>query len=345
MEKDNLEGNDKGHVEGRSDGRKPLTKAEKERRRLARLRKTYPDADFSQLGSDPEPSIPDSFPQSARDFIFKELRRKSRSGKKAYGKHLAKKVIGAFGHLSDTKPEDIEGWINWICRNRQELISGKYAPSNFNRKTQPSVNRKTQPSECNAAPLAHSEPQKSEIEARTDQPSAIDRKQFEEPTIALSHSETMVGIDTSLQLENSVDHEMDNEPAAAVGASEPLPPTIENGGMEASNKAADELSAQPRRHIDSPSIVQPNAEFVEGTAFRSAPIMPVKPSFKFMKDGTDKANKFFSSIYFDKSLEVIRANARDLSSDKQAVDEVFNRGPIEREYLIKAMRDLQVPLP
>ena len=337
MEQDNFEGSDKGQVKGRGAVRKPLTEAEKERRRLAKLRKTYPDADFSQLGSDPEPSVPDSFPPSARDYIIKELRRKSRSGKKAYGKHMSKKVIGAFGHLSDTKPEDIEGWINWICRNRQELISGKYAPSNFN--------NKTQPLKSNVAPSPHSEPQKSEVDGRTDQPSTINEIPAIEPRITVPHSQTIAGIDTSLQLENSVDHEMDNELAAAVGAREPLPPTIENGGMEASNKVADELSAQPKRHIDGPSIGQPNAETVEGTAFKSAPNMPDKPSFKFMKEGTDKANKFFSSIYFDKSLEVIRANARDLSSDKQAVDEVFNRGPIERDYLTKAMHDLQVPLP
>jgi len=62
--------------------------------------------------------------------------------------------------------------------------------------------------------------------------------------------------------------------------------------MEASNKAADELSAQPRRHIDGPSIGQPNEEIAQRTAFRSAPNMPDKPSFKFMKEGTDKANKF-----------------------------------------------------
>ena len=335
MEKDNL--NDKGQSKDHTSGRKPLTEAEKKRRRLAKLRKTYPDADFSQLGSDPEPSVPDSFPQSARDFIVRELRRKSRSGKKAYGKHMAKKVIGAFGHLSDTKPEDIEGWINWICRNRQELISGKYAPSNFN--------NKSQPLKSNVAPSPHSEPQKSAVDRRTDQPSPINEIPASEPRITVPHSETIAGIDTSLQLENSVNQELDDEPAAAVTASEPLPPTIEYAGMDASNKAADKLSPQPGRQIDGPSIGQPNAETVEGTAFGSAPNLPDKPSFKFMKDGADKANRFFSSIYFDKSLEVIRANARHLSSDKQALDEVFNRGLIEGDYLTKSMRDLQVPLP
>ena len=125
----------------------------------------------------------------------------------------------------------------------------------------------------------------------------------------------------------------------------PTPTATQDRGAATLDKVSKEPSYQPANYAPSDSAVQPHIEYVEHATNGSVAKMPDKFDFYFKKDGAGKANKFFGSIRFNESLEQVLENAHALASDKVAVEEVLDRGPTERAYLIKAMRDLQVPLP
>ena len=335
MDKNYPDENAKGQVSPPATKRKPLSKAAKERRRIKKLQRQYPTGKFSQIGSDPEPGFPD-LPPEANAYILNELRRTLRSGRTAYGKNMAKSVMKVFGRLPSDEPAELENWINWLCRNREELISGKYSPSK--------LNDASQDPEASRAVLDEGSSLKSEFSDMHNQRSDLGKAP---ENLAINDEAPLPKGQNSLpdqdhdQMKNNLTEGEEVKRFEDV----PTPTATQDRGAATLDKVSKEPSYQPANYAPSDSAVQPHIEYVEHATNGSVAKMPDKFDFYFKKDGAGKANKFFGSIRFNESLEQVLENAGALASDKAAVDEVLNRGPTERAYLIKAMRELQVPLP
>jgi|TARA_R110002049_G_scaffold199766_14_gene370240 hypothetical protein len=333
MDKNNPDENAAGKFSKPAIKRKPLSKAAIERRRIKRLQRQFPTGDFSQTGSDPEPGRPNNLSTNAKAYILDELRRRLRSGKKAYGKHMTKDVMKIFGCLPNNEPADLENWINWLCRNREELISGKYAPGTLNGASHDPEGTSAEPED--EKPI-FSEPHKQlpEIGNVANQ-SATTNEVF---PLKGEHG-------SSFEDQNQLPNNLAEAEVIKRLPGDPMPTANHDHGLAPSFEVPKEIPNQVARHASGGSAGQPHIKNVADAAHGSVAKMPDKFDFYFKKDGAGKANKFFGSIRFNESLEQVLENARALASDKAAIDEVLNRGPKEREYLIKAMRDLQVPLP
>lgn len=316
--------------------RKPLSKAAIERRRIKRLQRQFPTGDFSQTGSDPEPGRPNNLSTNAKAYILDELRRRLRSGKKAYGKHMTKDVMKIFGRLPNNEPGDLENWINWLCRNREELISGKYSPSKLNDASQDSeassVVLDPGSSLTSASSAMHN--QLSDLGDATEHLPITD-----EAPIPMGKN-SLPGQNHDKMRNNLTE---DEEVKRFEGG--PTPAATQDRRSETLYEAPKELPNQVASHRPSDSAGQSNINIVNDGAILGGPKIPDKPDFFPQKKGAFKANSFFYKIHDNDSLEQIREKAVVLASDKAAVEEVLNRGPTERAYLMNAMRDLQVPLP
>ena len=335
MDKNYLDENAKGQVSQPATKRKSLSKAAKERRRIKKLQLQYPTGNFSQIGSDPEPDFPDLSPET-NAYILNELRRTLRSGKTAYGKNMTKDVMAIFGRLPNNEPAELENWINWLCRNREELISGKYAPGKFNGASQEPKGSRAPPNDGNSLPSALSDmhDQLSDLGKAPENLAITDEAPLPKGQNSLPDQDHD-------QMKNNLTEGEEVKRFEDV----PTPTATQDRGAATLDKVSKEPSYQPANYAPSDSAVQPHIEYVEHATNGSVAKMPDKFDFYFKKEDADKANKFFGSIRFNESLEQVLENAGALASDKAAVDEVLNRGPTERAYLIKAMRELQVPLP
>ena len=105
--------------------RNSLSKAEKRRREQRKKTKKYPSADFSKTGPDPEPALPFEISADVVAYTLEELRRAVRNGKKIYGARLCDTLQHAFGLLKAADAKRVTNSINWLVRNRHELIVGK----------------------------------------------------------------------------------------------------------------------------------------------------------------------------------------------------------------------------
>ena len=335
MDKNYLDENAKGQVSSPATKRKPLSKAAKERRRIKKLQLQYPTGNFSQIGSDPEPDFPDLSPET-NAYILNELRRTLRSGKTAYGKNMTKDVMAIFGRLPNNEPAELENWINWLCRNREELISGKYAPGKFNGASQEPEGSSAPQNDGNSLPSALSDmhDQLSDLGKAPENLAITDEAPLPKGPNSLPDQDHD-------QMKNNLTEGEEVKRFEDV----PTPTATQDRGSETLYEAPKEIPSQVATHGPIDSADQPHIKKVEDAVHGSVAKMPEKFDFYFKKEDADKANKFFGSILYDKSFEQVLENAHALASDKVAVEEVLDRGPTERAYLIKAMRDLQVPLP
>ena len=335
MDKNYLDENAKGQVSQPATKRKSLSKAAKERRRIKKLQLQYPTGNFSQIGSDPEPDFPDLSPET-NAYILNELRRTLRSGKTAYGKNMTKDVMAIFGRLPNNEPAELENWINWLCRNREELISGKYAPGKFNGASQEPEGSSAPQNDGNSLPSALSDmhDQLSDLGKAPENLAITD----EAPPPKGQNSLPDQDHD---QMKNNLTEGEEVKRFEDV----PRPTATQDRGSETLYEAPKEIPNQVASHVPSDSAGQSNIDIVNDGAILGVPKIPEKPDFFPQKKGAFKANSFFYKIHDNDSLEQIREKAVVLASDKAAVEEVLDRGPTERAYLIKAMRDLQVPLP
>jgi hypothetical protein len=108
--------------------RNTLSKAEKRRREQRKKIRKYPGADFSKTDPDPEPELPVEISTYVVAYILEELRRAVRNRKKIYGARLCETLQHSFGMLKAADAKRVTDWINWLVRNRHELIVGKYRP-------------------------------------------------------------------------------------------------------------------------------------------------------------------------------------------------------------------------
>ena len=332
MDKNNLNENAEGQGSPPAAKRQPLSKAAKERRRIKKLQRQYPTGKFSQIGSDPEPGFPNLAPE-ANAYVLNELRRTLRSGKTAYGKNMTKNVMAIFGDLSNDNRSILENWINWLCRNREELISGKYGPGNLNGASHDPKGTRTEPEDEKSI---FSEPHKqlSEIGSVPNQSATTDE-------VFPLKGEPGSSFEDQNQSPNNLAQAEEIERLAG----DPMPKVNHDRGLAPSLGVPRKIPSLGSDHASGDCADQPHIKNVEDTAHGSVGKIPDSFDFRFKMDGAGKANKFFGSILFGDSLEKVRENARALASDKVAVEEVLNRGPEQRAYLVKAMRDLQVPLP
>ncbi|MEH6756946.1 MAG: hypothetical protein V7676_05500 [Parasphingorhabdus sp.] len=335
MDKNYLNENAKSQVSPPATKRKPLSKAAKERRRIKKLQRQYPTGKFSQIGSDPEPSFPDLAPE-ANAYILNELRRTLRSGKTAYGKNMTKDVMAIFGRLPNNEPAELENWINWLCRNREELISGKYSPGKLNGAAQGNEGSSAGPDDGNSLPSALSDM----YDPLPDLGNATKNLTLTDDAPTPIGANGSPGQDHDQMKKNLTEVE---EVKPSEG--DPMPTVVQDHGLETFCEAPGDIPNQVARHASGDLADQPHIKKVEAAVDGSVAKIPDKFDFYFKKQDAVKANRFFGSILFNDSLEKVLENALALASDKAAVDEVLTRGPKEREYLITAMRDLQVPLP
>jgi len=244
-----------------------LSKAERERRRVRRMQRQFADANFAQVGCDPEPPTPPTIPRNLREYCLSEIRYRVRQNRKCYGAHLAERAEKAFGPLRLTDRKALESWINWLVRNRIELMTGgRYAVS----------------SSLGSVP-------------QTSDP--VDRRQE---------------------------------------------------GALVQREAAQSSAVHFERRVDAsaPDLFESSSDKLNGpTRGKAVPQMPERFQFQYKRAGAEKANAFFGAIYFSEPLEKVLACASALVADKDAVEEVLNRGRSENEYLIQAMSDLGIPLP
>lgn len=335
MDKNNLNEDAEDRIARLATKKKPLSNAAKKRRRIKKLQRQYPTGNFYQIGSDPEPSFPDLLPE-ANAYLVNELRRKFRSGKTSYGKHMAKNVMKIFGRMPSNELAELENWINWLCRNREELTSGKYSPSKLNDAAQSST--------VSSAVLDEGS---SPTSASSDIHSLLSDLGNASEHMAITGEATIPMGKNSLpgQGHDQMKNNLTEVEEVKRSEDDSLPTVIQDRGSETFYEAPDDIPNQVARHASSDPADQPYTENVADAAHGSVAKMPDNFEFRFKMDGAVKANKFFGSILFGDSLEKVIENALALASDKDAVDEVLSRGPIERDYLTKAMRDLQVPLP
>lgn len=247
MDKNYPDENAKGQVSPPANKRKPLSKAAKERRRIKKLQRQYPTGKFSQIGSDPEPGFPNLSPEASA-YLFNELRRKFRSGKTAYGKHMAKSFMKIFGSLPNNEPAELENWINWLCRNREELISGKYSSGKQKDAAQESDPSSAGPDYGNSLPSA--------ISDKHDQLSDLGKA-----------PENLVTTDEALhpQGQNSLpdqDHDqMQNNLTEAEEVKrfedDPTPTATQDRGSETFYAAPNEIPNQIARHASGDPADQP----------------------------------------------------------------------------------------
>ena len=335
MDKHYPDENAKGQVSPRATKRKPLSKAAKERRRIKKLQRQYPTGKFSRIGSDPEPGFPSMSPEASA-YLFNELRRKFRSGKTAYGKHMAKSFMKIFGSLPNNEPAELENWINWLCRNREELISGKYSSGKQKDAAQDPEASNAVLNEGSLPTSASSDmhDQLSDLGQAPENLATTDETLHPQGQNSLSDQGHDQMKNNLTEAEEVKRFEEDTTPTAT-----------QDRRSETFYAAPKEIPNQVARHASGDPADQPQINNVGDAVHGSVAKMPDKFDFYFKKEGAGKANKFFGSIRFNESLEQVLENARALASDEAAVNEVSNRGPTERAYLIKAMRDLQVPLP
>lgn len=319
----------------KSTRRKPLSKAEKRCRQNRKLARKYPNADFAQVGSDPEPAIPAQVPAEAFAYLIDELRRACRSSKQVYGAHLTDKLQRVFGPIDPSNETRMVNWINWLGRNRQELIFGKYAPGyvpvdRTGAQFDPTVSSGTlndTPSTINRADKLPLHPHAPTPEAnRTHRSSLVAGHQ--ETSASTGSSDVAVAPSPPV---NQASNPVELEPGTAVGDKD-----VQHGAPASSKPLADKAGP--------PRLPPAQNDMSEGVT-SSSPQMPAKAPFFGQKEGAFKANRLFGKIYHRKPLSEIIELAATLAADEEAFNEVLNRGPTERAYLLQAMHDLGVPLP
>ena len=310
--------------------RNSLSKAEKRRREQRKKIKKYPSADFSKTGPDPEPALPIEISADVVAYILEELRRAVRNRKKIYGARLCDTLQHAFGLLKAADAKRVTDWINWLVRNRHELIVGKYRPG-FSYEG-PSV----------AEPASKESPTQSSALSQTETGiggNALDRE-LPFPVLpkdvleAVSQPQSLVSLGGRSGTTSHVQspEQLDRPEVRAAAPSD----HAQSGEAAAHDLATDSMHLAASARESNITIK---------AASNAAPKMPAKPTFRFRQDGAQKANRFLGAIYFNEPLEKVREHAIELAADQNALNDAMNRGSSVREFILQAMQDLAVDLP
>lgn len=310
--------------------RNSLSNAEKRRREQRKKIKNYPGADFSKTGPDPEPALPVEISVYVVAYILEELRRAVRNRKKIYGARLCVTLQQAFGLLKAADAKRLADWINWLVRNRHELIVGKYRPGFiYEGPTAPESAAKKSPTLSSA--LSRREVDIGGNVLERDLPSPVSSEDLLE---AASQSQRI---------------------ASLGGRSGTTPPVQSPNQLDRPEVRA----AAPKDHVHSgvtalqdlatesmhPAASARKSNTTINTASNAVPKMPAKPNFRFRQNGAQKANRFLGAIYFNEPLEKVRQHAKELAADQNAFNDAMNRGSSVQEFILQAMQDLAVDLP
>lgn len=318
------------HSGGEIRTRTTLSKAEKGRREQRKKIKKYPEADFSNIGPDPEPTFPVEIPAYVVAYILEELRRAVRNRKSIYGARLCDTLQAAFGLFKVAEAKCVTDWINWLVRNRHELIAGKYGPGFiYEGPPAPEPGAGKTPTQASALPQAKVDMGGKALER--DLPAPVSSEDVLEKAgqpqsfdLPNGRSGTTPPVQSPRQL--------DRHEALAAAPRDSMHSEVD----EARDLTTDSA------HLPAPD---PKSNSTLEAASNAVPKMPAKPTFRFRQYGAQKANRFLGGIHFNEPLEKVRQHAKELAADQNDLDEVMNRGPSEQEYIRQAMRDLAVDLP
>ena len=293
-----------------------LTSAQLRRRRRRNLQR------FGNAGSSShvERQCPADIDPKLLEFAVGETRYLLRSGVKGiYGANIAKEAERIFSKLRADHRQFFIDFVNWLVRNKVELASGRYSSRN----TQKSIAAVLSAAKGNQ-PITSAVPAvcKPRIEASA---SAGCDEDFQHRTSASPNAAE------NTPLEPSGGTSRDRPAANKTLSAEPTHPT--NGRVSTVDEGAKRGS--PEDIPDARSPLQDKDE----------PRIPGPFDFKYKREGERLANAFFGSILYNPELENIKAKARALADDVDAVRAVQERGQTERDYLKAAMADLGIKLP
>ena len=293
-----------------------LTSAQLRRRRRRNLQRFGNADSLSQMERQCPADIDPELLEFAADQTRYLLRRGSRG---VYGANVAKEAKLYFPELTGHHRKFFIDFVNWLVRNKVELTSGRYTAHST---------KKTIAAVLSAA------------RANQQVASAVS-------ALCKPHMETSASA--------GCDKDRQHRTSASPNAAENTPPEPSGGTLRDRPAANEPLSAEPTHRTDncvSPvdeGAKQGSSENIPDARSplrdKDEPCIPGPFTFKYKREGERLANDFFGSILYNPELENIKAKARALADDADAVRAVQERGQTERDYLKAAMADLGIDLP